>query len=69
MTLSISGSFPLGLFLFRRLLLRCGEVTVILLHKSGSLVIHLPKRLHIGIALGLYNVGKPLQPFVDLMLQ
>lgn len=60
--------FPFGVRLFSHLPLPCGEVAVVLLHKSGGFIIHLPECLHIGIALFFYNIGYTFKSVVDLFL-
>ena len=60
--------FPLGIFLLCRLPLPCGEVKVVLLHKSGSLVIYLSERLHIGIPSAFHNTLYSVQSFIDFLL-
>ena len=60
--------FPLGIFLLCRLPLPCGEITVVLLHKSGSLVIYLSERLHIGIPSAFHNTLYSVQSFIDFLL-
>ena len=67
-TLFFRRSFPFGILLFCYLPLPCGEIVVVLLHKSGGFIIQLPECLHIRIALVLYEIGYPFQSFVDLLL-
>jgi len=62
--------FPLGIFLLCRLPLPCGEVTVVLLHKSGSLVAKLLEknglvRMSTETERISFNIGYTKEGFAD----
>lgn len=62
------GRLLLGLVLSADLLLPCGQITVILLHKSRSVVVKPLECLHVGIPVFFQHPGQSIHPAVNFLL-
>ncbi len=60
--------FLLGLLPSVDLPLPCGQVTVVLLHKGGGVVIRPLERLYVGVTVLFEDTGQQVHPTVNFLL-